>query len=144
MKAKLRFLGLAMVLVTNNVQAGTSDEQTNYSFSKNLNGHMRSRSLDYYQSESTLIADGGWQEFDYGGVNSPWSDTFSFELVEPAVLTVTDAFCAGDRLKVVKNGVFLGRTSKAATDLSCDTWTNDYNTAAADPRWSTGVFSLDP
>jgi len=85
-----------------------------------------------------LVLGGGWQEFSFGDVGSSFSETYQFTLTDPAALTVTDAFLSGDRFEIFNFASSLGLTS-APTSLG-DLIGDDYDTAAADSRWSTGVF----
>ncbi|MDY6843062.1 MAG: PEP-CTERM sorting domain-containing protein [Thermodesulfobacteriota bacterium] len=87
-----------------------------------------------------LTIDGGWDTFSFGDVGSSWSTTFEFELTTPGVLTVTDAYLSGDRFEVYNWGTSIGLTSIPTTEG--DQIGADFDTAAADPRWSTGVFAL--
>lgn len=86
---------------------------------------------------AVLVLDGGWQAFTFGGEGSSWSDTFTFTITESALLKVTDAFNAGDQFLVTVDD---GSTSTAMptsvpTGLG-DNIGSDYDTAYADPRWS--------
>ena len=95
---------------------------------------------------NALSIGSGWEKFYFGGVGSQWENVdtttaiFNFSLAFPAVLTVTDAFNAGDRFSVYDGASFLGNTS-VPTALGDDIGDN-YDAAAADPRWSTGMFLL--
>lgn len=86
-----------------------------------------------------LTVNGGWHEFAFPEAGSPWADEFSFSLLTPGTLTVTDAHVAGDRFEVFSNGMSLGLTSEP---LSQYDFTDQYDLAASDPRWSTGIWSL--
>lgn len=86
-----------------------------------------------------LTVGGGWADFSFGNEGSSWSDEFSFELLMPGVLVVTDAFMAGDRFEVFNHGSSLGLTSVAA---AFEDWIGNYDDAAADSRWSTGFWNL--
>ncbi len=87
---------------------------------------------------TTLTVDGGWYEFFFDGVGSSWFDTFDFVLPGTGTLTVTDAFLSGDQFDVTGFGLTSTPTSVG------DSIGNDYDTAASDSRWSTGVWTLDP
>lgn len=86
-----------------------------------------------------LTVGGGWAGFAFGNQGSSWSDEFSFELLMPGVLVVTDAFLAGDRFEVFNYGASLGLTSAVA---ATDDWIGNYDDAAADSKWSTGFWNL--
>lgn len=88
-----------------------------------------------------LTVDGGWKKFEFGQLNAPWKDEFSFNLLTPGILTVTDAYQPGDRFEVFSNGVSLGLTSKPVYDSNLQLRDN-YDLAASDSRWSTGVWNL--
>ncbi|MHC4550060.1 MAG: PEP-CTERM sorting domain-containing protein [Planctomycetota bacterium] len=95
------------------------------------------------QAES-LVVDGGWQDFVFGGQGSSWDRTFNYVSAQPTKLTVTDAFNAGDRF-----GVFIGGSVNTSFATSVPTAIGpdigaDYDAAAADPRWSTGMIQLPP
>lgn len=99
-------------------------------------------------SASLLTVGGGWYEFWYGGVGSSWTDdnpypliSFEFTLTQTGLLTVTDAFLAGDRFSVNNYASLLGNTS-VPTGGGSDNIVDDYDAAAADARWSTGIFQL--
>jgi hypothetical protein len=89
-----------------------------------------------------LTVDGSWHTFQFGGVGSSFNTTYTFTLPGLGVLTVTDAFLSGDRFDVTDFGSSLGATS---IPTSLDEQVNDdYDAAAADPRWSTGTYVLGP
>jgi hypothetical protein len=93
-----------------------------------------------------LVVDGGWLNFNFGDVGEPWEKfgetaKFQFTLINPGKLTVTDAFLSGDQLSVTNFGSDLGPTS-VPTSIG-DSIGTDFTAAAADPKWSTGMFFLD-
>ena len=89
---------------------------------------------------ATLTQDAGWPTFLFGRTGSIWDTTFTFTTTDTTRLTVTDAFLSGDRFDVLSSGSSLGLTS-ATSDSGTQIW-NDYDTAAADARWSTGIYTL--
>jgi hypothetical protein len=91
-------------------------------------------------SAATLTADSGWSTFTFDGAGSSWDDTFTFTITQASTLTVTDGYLAGDIFEVFLNGVTLGLTSPTS-DTTSQIYGN-YDTAAADSRWSTGVWNL--
>lgn len=84
---------------------------------------------------------GGWYEVDLQPGSLNWKDQFSFNLLTPGILTVTDARLAGERFEVFSNGVSLGVTPEPLTNPAFN-YTEDYDHAANDPIWSTGVWNL--
>ncbi len=96
-----------------------------------------------------LGLDAGWSDFYFGDDGSHWtaSDTgvgpqlfFDIDIATTATLTVTDAYQAGDRFDVIESGSSLGLTS-SPTSYGNQIW-GDFDAAAADSRWSTGVYTL--
>ncbi|MET0081697.1 MAG: PEP-CTERM sorting domain-containing protein [Sedimenticola sp.] len=87
-----------------------------------------------------LTLDGGWQSFGFGGTGSSWYSTFEFTISDAAVLSVTDAFLAGDIFEVFADSVSLGLTS-----FTSDTTSqigSDYDSAFASASWSSGSWDL--
>ncbi|XZG71575.1 FxDxF family PEP-CTERM protein [Chitinibacteraceae bacterium HSL-7] len=93
-----------------------------------------------FVSQAAVVTPGFWQTFDFDGVDSDWSDTFSVTLTSGAWLKVTDAYMAGDQFEVFANGYSLGLTS-IPTGYG-DQIGGDYDAAFADSRWSSGSFYL--
>lgn len=91
-----------------------------------------------------LTVDGGWHEFGFFGVDTPWNHEFSFNLLTPGILTVTDAFFVGDSFEVFSNGMSLGTTSDPTpfSQTGEIDYETSYDLAAANPLWSTGVWNL--
>lgn len=90
-----------------------------------------------------IAVDGGWTPFSFSAVGSGLTgEPFTFTAVSAVILTVTDAFQAGDQFEIFNFGTSLGLTS-APTGFGEQIGSN-YDAAAADPRWSTGVFALGP
>lgn len=90
-----------------------------------------------------LNVDGGWYDFGFYGVGKSWQHEYSFTLLKPSILTVTDAHNATDRFEVFSNGESLGLTSEPLGVTSDDAKKN-FDLAASDPRWSTGIWNLTP
>lgn len=88
-----------------------------------------------------LTIGGGWHEFAFSRTGDSWSNQYSFSLLSPGVLTVTDGAYAEEIFKVFSNGVSLGLTSEPVFEGSVP-FTTSYDEAAGDPRWSTGVWNL--
>jgi hypothetical protein len=89
-----------------------------------------------------LTVGGDWYEFDFSRPGDPWSNEFSFKLLTPGILTVTDGAYAEDIFEVFNNGKRLGLTEAPIFEGSVP-FTTSYDEAAKDPRWSTGVWKLD-
>jgi hypothetical protein len=103
------------------------------------------------------ILTGTWYEFLFGGVGSaltagtggvpgtnpdstfapdaPWT----FTLVDPAELVVTDAFASVDQFELFDGGVSLGSTSAPTSGGACG---GDITACLADPSYSHGTFLL--
>jgi hypothetical protein len=89
-----------------------------------------------------LTADSGWTKFYFGGAEPNWEETYTFTIDKAATLIVTDAYIAGDIFEV-----FEGKNSLGMTSPTSDTSSfigDDFDTAAADDRWSTGVWQFLP
>ncbi len=88
-----------------------------------------------------IAVDGGWTPFTFGAAGSGLTgEPFTFTATTAVTLTVTDAFLSGDRFEIFNFGSSLGLTSVPTS--SGDQINDNYDAAAADPRWSSGVFSL--
>jgi len=90
---------------------------------------------------ATPIAVGSWQPFFFGATGSTATGSpFTFTSSGAALLTVTDAFCRGDRFTVSDGAASLGTTTLVAVDLACDTIVSNPDAALADPGYSSGRF----
>ncbi|MGB3177203.1 MAG: PEP-CTERM sorting domain-containing protein [Albidovulum sp.] len=89
-----------------------------------------------------LVADSGWDRFAFGAVGTTVSRNFSFTLVGNAILTIVDGFAAGDKFEVFANALSLGTTSDPMTGPT--TVGMNFDTALADPNFSSGSFNLGP
>lgn len=90
-----------------------------------------------------LLVDGGWYPFQFGCVNTTAKDAFVFMTSGPAVMKVTDNYCAGDSFYVFDNGQYIGRTSHVMSN-GCRTNTTNPEIAWNDPSFSHGSFTLEP
>jgi hypothetical protein len=87
----------------------------------------------------------GWTFFSWGAgegvldIQGP----FTVTTVGPAALRVTDAFCFGDRFRLLDGSTVIGETSpESAAD--CANSTSNPDVAFRQPRYSTGCFPLPP
>ena len=112
-------------------------------------------------SAITVPTAGPWQEFLFGvtgstatgclsggcagpGANSVFADDPPWTFNAPAggaVITVTDAFLAGDRFEIFDGGISLGTTSTVPTGPACG---GDPDPCYANPAMSHGVFYVGP
>jgi len=88
-----------------------------------------------------ITVDGEWHGFSFGSADSPWDTLFTFTLTGTATMTVTDAYLSGDQFEVFNFGDSIGLTSMPTTQGS---GTSDFDYAAANPQWSTGVWVFGP
>ena len=90
---------------------------------------------------ATPIAVGSWQPFFFGPAGSTATGSpFTFTSSGAAVVTVTDAFCRGDRFTVSDGAPTLGTTALVVVDLACTTVVSDPDVTLADPGYSSGRF----
>jgi len=90
---------------------------------------------------ATPIPAGAWQPFFFGSEGSTAiGSPFTFATSGAAVVTVTDAFCRGDRFTVSAGAATLGTTSLVAVDLACGLVVSDPDAALANPGFSSGRF----
>jgi hypothetical protein len=90
---------------------------------------------------ATPIAVGSWQPFFFGSTGSTATGSpFTFTSSGAAVVTVTDAFCRGDRFTVSDGATTLGTTTLVAVDLACNSVVADPDLALADQGYSSGRF----
>jgi hypothetical protein len=90
---------------------------------------------------ATPVALGTWEPFFFGSTGSTASGSpFTFTSSGAAVVTVTDAYCQGDRFTVSDGATTLGTTTPVAVDLACNTIVSDPDLALADPEYSSGRF----
>ena len=92
---------------------------------------------------ATPIAAGTWQPFFFGSTGSTaLGSPFTFTSPGAALVTVTDAFCRGDRFTVSDGATALGTTSLVAVDAGvvCNPLLTSPDAALADPGYSSGRF----
>jgi hypothetical protein len=90
---------------------------------------------------ATPVAIGTWEPFFFGSTGSTaFGSPFTFTSSGAAVVTVTDAYCRGDRFTVSDGASTLGTTTPVAVDLACDPVVSDPDVALADPGYSSGRF----
>lgn len=90
---------------------------------------------------ATPITVGSWQPFFFLSTESTaLGSPFTFTSSGAVVVTVTDAYCRGDRFTVSDGATTLGTTTLVALDLACDTVVSDPDVALADPGYSSGRF----
>ena len=90
---------------------------------------------------ATPVAIGTWEPFFFGSTGSTaFGSPFTFTSSGAAVVTVTDAYCRGDRFTVSDGASTLGTTSPVAVDLACNPIVSDPDVALADPGYSSGRF----
>jgi hypothetical protein len=90
---------------------------------------------------ATPIAVDSWQPFFFGSQGSAAiGSPFTFTTSDATVVTVTDAFCPGDRFTVSEGATTLGTTSLVAVDLACSLVVSDPDMALGNPGFSSGRF----
>ena len=90
---------------------------------------------------ATPLAVGSWQPFFFGSEGSSALDSpFTFTTSDAAVVTVTDAFCRGDRFTASEGATTLGTTSLVAVDQVCSLVVSDPDVALANSGYSSGRF----
>src|SRR5947208_13468658 len=90
---------------------------------------------------ATPIAVGSWQPYFFGATGSTATGSpFTFTSSGAALVTVTDAFCRGDRFTVSDGAMSLGTTTLVAVDLACDTIVSNPGAALADPGYRSSRF----
>jgi hypothetical protein len=101
-------------------------------------------------SAATAISVGdGWHTFTWVGGNGAGAQQDPFTFFSPgfAIVTVTDAFCAGDVFSLTDFGRRLGSTSSVRVDQSCTSPSaNDPGSAMMDRSYShsQGNYILGP
>ena len=76
-----------------------------------------------------------------GSIPSPAPLTFELDVSTRSFLRITDVGIAGDRFRVMLDGVPLEVTS-IPTGTAADDAADDYDSAFAAPQWSSGEFVL--
>lgn len=90
----------------------------------------------------------GWQDFFMtmdepahgGGWGGSWDDPYTFTLAADGILKVTDAFLAGDSIRVWNGDTWLFDTP--AVPIRPDLWTDSPDFAFGDAAWSSTSFAL--
>jgi hypothetical protein len=85
-----------------------------------------------------------WTAFNWSGGDGTGADVNPVGLnpAAPVVLSVTDAFCRGDRFTLSDNATTLGTTTAVPVDLTCSDPVSDPAAAFADSTYSHGTFAL--
>lgn len=94
-------------------------------------------------AQETLVLDGGWFKFYFGGENTTTAYTFFFDYPDHVQISITDAYCPGDAFDLYHNNRYLISTPRVRSD-NCASWTDDPNKAFADPQFSSTKFALRP
>ena len=90
---------------------------------------------------ATPVALGTWEPFFFESTASTaLGSPFTFTSSSAAVVTVTDAYCRGDRFTVSDGATTLGTTTLVAVDLACNSIVSDPDVALTDPGYSSGRF----
>ena len=90
---------------------------------------------------ATPVTLGTWEPFLFGSTESTaLGSPFTFTSSGAAVVTVTDAYCRGDRFTVSDGTTTLGTTTPVALDFACNQVVSDPDVALADPGYSSGRF----
>lgn len=111
---RARVVLVTMGLLAVSLQAASAGATTTPA--GNRNGASGARSSTTAQS---VPIGGGWIEFFFGGPGSV-AGPFTFAHRTPVVLSVTDAFCVGDRFGILENGGVVGVTSTPAVPPDCE------------------------
>jgi hypothetical protein len=90
---------------------------------------------------AAALTAGTWQSFTFGVTGSTASGSpFTFTSPTTAVVTVTDAFCGGDRFTVSDGATELGTTSAVPVEGCPGTNISDPDLALANSAYSHGHF----
>ncbi|WP_375689352.1 hypothetical protein [Pseudooceanicola sp. LIPI14-2-Ac024] len=110
-------------------------------------------------ASATAVPTDTWLEFGFDGAGSALESgigfvplvnpaavqvgdpAWTFTLIRPGTLFVTDAFISGDQFELFNFGAFLGQTSLPVGGSSCG---SDLGCALADPNFSSASFALAP
>ncbi len=87
----------------------------------------------------------GWYSFFWNGPGTQFVEPspFTYSATKPSVVSVTDAFCRGDRFRVLDNGVPIGDTTPP-TGIDCQPNIDNPFFAFSDPTYSHESFLLPP
>lgn len=94
-------------------------------------------------TQETLVLDGGWYKFYFGGENTTTAYTFFFNHPYHVQISITDAYCPGDAFDLYQDGEYLISTPRVRSD-NCVGWTDDPNKAFVDAQFSSTKFALPP
>jgi hypothetical protein len=90
---------------------------------------------------AAALTAGTWQSFGFGGTGSTATGSpFTFDSATAAVVTVTDAFCGGDRFTLSDGATPLGTTPAVPITGCPGPNVTDPDLALADPAFSSGRF----
>lgn len=92
---------------------------------------------------AAALTAGTWQAFTFGAEGSTATGSpFTFVSTGAAVVTVTDAFCGGDRFTVSDGATELGTTSLVPVTGCPGPNVSDPDLALANPAFSSGRFAV--
>jgi hypothetical protein len=100
-------------------------------------GHRNGASGARATSAEPVRPGGGWIRFTFAGPGSV-AGPFTFAHRTPVVLSVTDAFCVGDRFDILAKGAVVGVTSTPATEQDCSP---PFSASKAGPAFYQGLYS---
>jgi hypothetical protein len=90
---------------------------------------------------SALVIGDWWRPFNNERDRSLNSEG-PFTLEGPAVITIQDAYCPGDRYRLIDNGVVIGTTNRVVDDGTCTPYVPFLERVIGDPAFSHGSFTL--
>ncbi len=129
-RARVTLVTVALLVVS--LQAASAGAATKPD--GNRNGASRARSSTTAQK---VAIGSGWIKFFFGGPGSV-AGPFTFAHRTPIVLSVTDAFCVGDRFDILGKGRVLGVTSTPAVPPTCEP---PFHTGEPQPAFYQGLYS---
>jgi hypothetical protein len=125
----------AMALLVVSLQATSAGAATTPD--RNHNGASETRATATAHSTQPVPIGGGWIFFDFGGPGSV-AGPFTFSSRTPVVLSVTDAFCVGDRFDILDQGSLMSVTSTPALPPDC---APPFQTDLPRPAFYQGLYS---
>ena len=93
------------------------------------------------QKGGQLKLDQGWEEFTFGKIGTNVTFTLPKDQTSDIQLTLTDAYCTGDRWKVYIGDSLVDITPPSLYD-ECETYETDPDLTLADDRWSSLVLAF--
>ncbi len=84
-----------------------------------------------------------WKSFSFSGTGSTAVSVSVNGGGSGRFVDVTDGYLTGDIFEIFADGVSCGTTT-TVPNLGTGVWTDDADTAYADPRWSSGRFYVAP